>query len=116
MAIPPLRRLGIITFAALATALTGQRCTDATSGFACYDRQAAVVLAGQMPQDYPEVESRIVLHRAGCRVVEMPVRMRPRVDGRTSITSGRSVYYAFKVSVAVLMTVLKDHEELRVEN
>jgi hypothetical protein len=107
MAIPPLRRAGIVCFACLVTTLTGQRATDPTSGFACYTRRAASVLAQWLPQDYPEVEGRIILHRAGLRVVETPTQMRPRQAGESSITSARSLYYAFKVSVAVLLAAVK---------
>jgi glycosyltransferase involved in cell wall biosynthesis len=110
MAIPPLRRAGIVCFSCLIFALTGERATDPTSGFACYSRRATEVLAAFMPQDYPEVESRIILHRAGLRTVETPTRMLPRRTGASSITAARSLYYAGKVTVAVLMTALKSLE------
>ena len=107
MAIPPMRRAGIVCFSCLIFALTGQRATDPTSGFACFNRRAATVLAVFMPQDYPEVESRVILHRAGLRTVETPTQMQPRRTGESSITAARSLYYAGKVSVAVLLTALK---------
>jgi glycosyltransferase involved in cell wall biosynthesis len=108
MQIPIARRLGIFCFAAIVTVLTGQRTTDATSGFFCLNRRAVDVLAELMPQDYPEVESRVVLHKAGLRVREIPARMLARRTGISSIDTWRSVYYAFKVSVAALITALKD--------
>jgi len=107
MPIPLARRAGIICFACLVTALTGQRATDPTSGFACYSRRAASVLAAVLPQDYPEVEGRIILHRAGLRVVETPTQMHARRDGESSITMARSIYYAFKVSVAAALAAVR---------
>jgi hypothetical protein len=108
MPIPPARRLGIGCFRMLVTLLTGQRVTDTTSGFCCLSRRAAEVLARYLPQDYPEVESRVVLHKAGLIAMEIPVQMRPRTTGVSSIDGWRSIYYAFKVSLAVLITGIKD--------
>lgn len=108
MEIPFTRRIGIVTFALLVSLLTGSRATDTTSGFFAMNRRAVQALVGYMPQDYPEVESRIVLHKAGLSTLELPAQMRARAAGVSSIDSWRSIYYAFKVSVAVLIGALKD--------
>jgi glycosyltransferase involved in cell wall biosynthesis len=108
MQIPFLRWLGICTFAALVSLLTGRRVTDTTSGFSAMNRRAVDALATYMPQDYPEVESRIVLHKAGLKTLELPARMHARRSGVSSINSWRSIYYALKVSVAVLIGALKE--------
>ncbi len=108
MGIPFLRCLGIFTFALLVSVLTGRRATDTTSGFFALNRRAIAALATTMPQDYPEVESRIVLHKAGLKTLELPTRMRGRLTGVSSIDCWRSIYYAFKVSVSVLIGAVKD--------
>ncbi len=108
MKIPLGRRLGIKTFAFLVTVLTGQKATDTTSGFMCLNRYAFGVLADFLPQDYPEVEGRIILHKAGLTALELPAFMRSRMAGVSSINSWRSIYYAFKVSVAALIGAMKD--------
>jgi len=108
MKIPFSRRLGIKTFAFLVTLLTRQRATDTTSGFMCLNRYAFGVLADYLPQDYPEVEGRIILQKAGLTSLELPVFMRSRLAGMSSINSWRSIYYAFKVSVAALIGGIKD--------
>ena len=108
MKIPVARRLGISCFRTLVTMLTRQRVTDSTSGLCCFNRRAVEVLAKYLPQDYPEVEGRVVLHKAGLASVEVPVQMLPRTTGVSSIDSWRSIYYALKVSVAVLITGIKD--------
>ena len=102
------RRLGIKLFAWEVSLLTGRRATDTTSGMTAMNRRAIHVLATHMPQDYPEVEARIILHRAGLTIVEIPVHMEERQAGVSSITSWRSIYYAMKVSLAVLLTTLKE--------
>lgn len=108
VAIPPLRRLGIRVFAMLVSVLTGCRATDTTSGFLGMNRRAIGALVTYLPQDYPEVESRIVLHKAGLKMLELPAHMRTRLSGVSSIDSWRSIYYALKVSVAVLIGAFKD--------
>jgi len=96
MKISFLRRLGIRMFAQEVSLLTGQRVTDTTSGLMAMNRRAVDLLAAHMPQDYPEVESRIILHGAGLITEEVPTQMRERMAGITSINSWRSVYYALK--------------------
>lgn len=116
MRIPFSRQLGIKTFAFLVSLVTRQRATDTTSGFMCMNRYAIQVLADYLPQDYPEVEGRIILHKAGLTTLELPAEMRARRAGVSSIDSWRSIYYAMKVSIAVLIGAMKDiprvHKEL----
>lgn len=107
MKIPAMRRLGIRVFSAEVSLLTRQKATDTTSGLTAMNRRAVDVLARYMPQDYPEVESRVILHGAGLATEEVPVRMQERVAGVSSINNWRSLYYAVKVSVAVLLTAAK---------
>ncbi len=108
MHIPFVRRIGIRFFATEVSLLTRKPATDTTSGFMAMNHRAVQTLATFLPQDYPEVEGRIILHKAGLTAVEVPVCMRERVAGVSSIDSWKSIYYSLKVSVAVLMTAIKD--------
>lgn len=116
MDIPFSRRAGIKTFAFLVTLLTREKATDTTSGFMCANKYAIDILADYLPQDYPEVEGRIILHKAGLTTLELPVNMRSRHSGISSINNWRSIYYAVKVSIAALIGAMKDipvvHKEL----
>ncbi|MFN2161133.1 MAG: glycosyltransferase family 2 protein [Candidatus Promineifilaceae bacterium] len=115
MTIPISRRAGIKTFAFLVTILTGQKATDTTSGFMGANKYAIDILADYLPQDYPEVEGRIILHKAGLTTLELPARMRSRMAGISSINSWRSMYYAVKVSIAALIGAMKDIPVVRKE-
>lgn len=108
MHIPWARRLGIQVFATTVSALTGGRATDTTSGFQGLNRKAIATLAAFMPQDYPEVEGRVITHKAGLRTVELPTQMNMRAAGVSSINRWKSIYYAFKVSIAACICALKD--------
>ena len=103
---PPLaRRLGITWFARLVSLLSGQRVTDTTSGFQALNRQGIALFARDYPSDYPEVEATVLVLKHKLRLVEVPVRMREREHGSSSITLLRSVYYAFKVTLALFVAM-----------
>ncbi|SCW70321.1 hypothetical protein SAMN02910456_02685 [Ruminococcaceae bacterium YRB3002] len=98
-----LRRGGSRYFAGLIKAVTGSRVTDPTSGFRMAGKGTIGLLAQEYPQDYPEPESIVRLLRTGRRVVEIPVKMRERGGGTSSIGARNSVYYMIKVTIAILL-------------
>lgn len=102
-----LRRLGIRLFAWTVSAIARQRVTDTTSGFRAVNRRAIALFAADYPHDYPEVEATVMVVRHRLRLKEVPVRMRERTAGRSSITAFRSVYYMFKVLLALLVDVFR---------
>jgi glycosyltransferase involved in cell wall biosynthesis len=105
---PPLaRRMGITWFARLVSALTRQRVTDTTSGFQALNRTGIALFARDYPADYPEVEATLLVLRHRLRLAEVPVRMRDREHGRSSITFLRSVYYMFKVTLALVVAMAR---------
>lgn len=103
----PVRRLGIRYFAWMILSMTRHLLTDPTSGFRAVGRRGIEIFAGYYPDDYPEVEAIMLLLRKGLRLEEIPVAMRSRQGGVTSITPRRSLYYMAKVSLAVIMTRLR---------
>jgi glycosyltransferase involved in cell wall biosynthesis len=100
---PLARRIGIGMFAALVSLRVRQRMTDTTSGFRAVNRRGIRLFAADYPHDYPEVEAVVTAARGNLRVVEVPVLMRPRVAGRSSITAFRSFYYVVKVLLALFV-------------
>ena len=97
------RRLGIVFFARLVSLLTHQRVTDTTSGFQALNARGIAIFAADYPHDYPEVEATVMVYKHRLRLVEVPVRMREREHGQSSITALRSVYYVLKVTLALLV-------------
>jgi len=105
---PPLSRaMGIRWFAVMVSWITGEAVYDTTSGMQALNRPALTILAENYPQDYPEVEARILLHKARLRVVEVAAKMAPRAAGLSSITYARAIYYMFKVSLATFIAALR---------
>jgi glycosyltransferase involved in cell wall biosynthesis len=97
------RRIGIRYLAGLIRVRCGARVTDSTSGFRAAGRRAIALFARSYPADFPEPESIAIACRAGLRVAEVPVRMRDRAHGESSITFLRSFQYVVKVTVALLL-------------
>lgn len=101
------RWFGSKIFLGMIKGLTGMRINDPTSGFRCYGRKTLQLFSRRYPDDYPEVESIITAHRSGLRVREVPVLMRPRLSGHSSITRRKSAYYMVKVSLAMLVDAMR---------
>jgi glycosyltransferase involved in cell wall biosynthesis len=101
------RRLGIRLFSGVLSAVCGRRITDPTSGFRMTDRRGIELFARDYPHDYPEVEAVLMCHAHRLYAVEVPVRMRARQTGRSSIGSTQSAYYMVKVLLAVFVGLLR---------
>jgi hypothetical protein len=87
--------------------LTGKQFTDCTSGFRAANRRVIHAFAQWYPDDYPEPEVILLLHRAGYRIEEVPVRMNQRVTGKTSIPHLHGLFYVIKVIFALLLDMIR---------
>ena len=101
------RRIGIRWFSALLRLAAGLHVTDPTSGCWAANRRAAEVLAIEYASDYPEVDSIVHLAKRGCRISEVPVAMRERASGASSIAGLGTLYYMLKVTLALLVGQLR---------
>ncbi len=101
------RRVGIHLLAWIVSRIIGQRVTDTTSGFQALNRRGIALFAADYPHDYPEVEATVMVAKHRLRLVEVPVTMRERTAGRSSITAVRSVYYMAKVLLAIFVNVFR---------
>jgi hypothetical protein len=101
------RKSGIWIFSTILSRMLGMRVTDSTSGFRAANRRVIEFFARTYPDDYPEAEALVLLHKAKLRMVEVAVHMRERTGGTSSITPLRSVYYMIKVLLAIFVDLLK---------
>ena len=104
---PFVRRTGIRFFARLVSLLVRQRVTDTTSGFQALNAKGIRLFADDYPHDYPEVEATVMVVKHRLRLLEVPVLMREREHGSSSITAFRSAYYVLKVTLALLVGVFR---------
>jgi glycosyltransferase involved in cell wall biosynthesis len=101
------RRIGIRILAWVVSRIARQKVTDPTSGFQALDRKAIRLFAADYPHDYPEVEGMVMVIRHRLRLVEVPVSMRAREHGRSSIGALASVYYMAKVLLALFVGLFR---------
>jgi glycosyltransferase involved in cell wall biosynthesis len=101
------RRIGIRIFAGVVSAVVRQRVTDTTSGFRAVNRRGIALFAADYPHDYPEVEATVMCVKHKLRLHEVPVAMRERTGGRSSITAFRSIYYMTKVLLAIFVGMFR---------
>jgi hypothetical protein len=101
------RRVGIRIFARVLSIIVGAAVTDPTSGFRLVTRRGIELFARDYPHDYPEVEAILLLHAHKLRSAEVPVQMRARSGGRSSINAVRSAYYMVKVLLAVFVGLFR---------
>lgn len=102
-----LRRFGIRYFTALNKWLVGTVVNDSTSGFRLINRNVLEVVSEEYPDEYPEPEAIIIYSLKKFKIVEVPVIMKERQGGVSSIGAVSSVYYMLKVSLAILYTYIK---------
>ena len=97
------RRIGIRIFSHFIYLLTGKKIYDTTSGFRACSKNVILTFVEYYPRDYPEPESLVFLLKRGFVAEEVPVFMKKRKEGTSSITPTKSVYYMIKVALAILM-------------
>lgn len=98
-----LRRLGIGYLSRFLSLICRHRVTDPTSGFQMINRLLIHYFAHEYPSDYPEPESLALLRRQGYRFSEVGVPFRPRQGGTSSLHGFSSLYFACKVTFALLI-------------
>lgn len=102
------RRFGIRIFRHFVSAFVGQSLTDTSSSFRAINRRAVCFFAQEYPHGYLEtVEATVMATRSGLRIKEVPVTVRPREVGRSTLTTPLSIFYAVKVMVAVFVGMFR---------
>ena len=102
------RRLGQRLFAAIVNITTRRHFTDPTSGFQALNREAFGLFGrgGIFPSDYPDADILLTAHLAGLRILEVPVRMLPRLRGSSMHSTLSSGYYVIKMMFSLFIVFL----------
>lgn len=101
------RRLGINYFRFLNKILTGVNVNDSTSGFRVFNKRAIALASVYYPDEYPEPEAIVYFSMNNLKIKEVPVIMKERVGGVSSINSLKSIYYVFKVTLGIIFVFLR---------
>lgn len=102
-----MRRMGIFFFSGIVSLLIRQKISDPTSGFRAVDKKVIECFASRYPLDYPEVDVLVRLNNHKLRIKEVPVQMKERQGGKSSITPFKSIYYMIKVSLALMIDSIR---------
>ncbi len=102
-----LRRLGIQYFHFLNKLLTRKNIYDSTSGYRMLGKKAIDLACRYYPDDYPEPESLVFFSRAGLQVIEVPVVMRLRQGGVSSIRGFKTFEYMVKVTLSMIFSYIR---------
>jgi hypothetical protein len=102
------RRVGKSLLSRIVDSVVGGGVTDTTSGFRAMNRAVFSTFARTYPDDYPEAEALVIMHKHGLRAVEISVDMQPRQGGESSINTTRAGYYIIKVSLAIFIGAFKN--------
>lgn len=101
------RRMGINYFHHLNKWLVGVSIKDSTSGMRMLNRKALEVVSEYYPDEYPEPEAIVLYAVNKLNIGEFAVEMNERQGGVSSIGTSGSVYYMFKVTLAIFFTYLR---------
>lgn len=97
------RRAGILFLSTLIQCLCFFKVKDVTSGFRAVNRKYIDIYSKDYSNDYPEPEAIVSAAMYGGKIVEIPVVMRERQGGESSIRFWNSVYYMIKVTLAIII-------------
>lgn len=105
------RRFGIKILQKVCKLLVNKNITDPTSGFRAYNKKAINYFADNYPSfDYPEPEEVVLAAKSNLLLYEVPVKMRERKKGKSSISFYGSIYYMVKVILAMVFIEMRDRE------
>jgi len=99
------RLMGIRLISFILSIIVKKRVTDPTSGFCTMNKKAFNFFAKECADDYPEPE--ILIHHKSFRIKEVPVLMKKRSHGFSSIAFFDSIYYVFKILFSLLVNIFR---------
>lgn len=97
------RRVGIRIVSFFIKLVTGKKVYDTTSGFRACNNDIIRQFSNSYPKEYPEPITTVELLKRGYRLSEIPVEMKERDGGTSSIHSWKTVYYMINVIFSILI-------------
>lgn len=104
------RKIGISLLSGLIFILTGNKFYDITSGYRAVNKPVIKLFVNHYLKDFPEPHSIIVAIKKGFKLLEMPVHMRERMNGNSSIHFFKGIYYMMKVSTSLILSSMELQE------
>ena len=108
-----IRRMGINLYSLIIKLFTKKVIRDTTSGYRAASKRIIKIFAKSYPVDYPEPETNAFIAKNNYKYIEIPVEMKERDSGVSSITPIKSIYYAIKVGLAVMLSCIVKNKEMK---
>ena len=102
-----IRNIGIKYFSWLTSKIIGYKITDCSSGFRALNKRAIRFFSENYPRDFPDAEALILAHKAGLKILEVPVKFRKRKTGNSSLTFPKLMYYPIKETFAIIVMLTR---------
>lgn len=97
------RRVGIKLLSFIIKLFTKQTLRDVTSGYRAVNKDIIKIFAKDYIFEYPEPITNLEIIRSGYKVKEVPVNMKEREFGVSSINLKKSIYYMLNVGIAMFI-------------
>lgn len=97
------RRAGIKIISFFIKIKTKEKIYDVTSGFRAVDKNVLKLFTDYYPVEYPEPISTVNVIKSGYKVSEVPVVMKEREKGKSSISSWKNIYYMINVILSIML-------------
>ena len=102
------RRLGMIYSSWLLKFVTGQKIYDTTSGFRLIKNKLIHFFSNEYPQHEAGLVSLLIAAKAGFHFREIPIQMKRRRTGASSINIKRALFYPFKTVINSIATIIRN--------
>lgn len=97
------RRVGINILSMIIKIFTGQTIKDVTSGYRAVNRKIIEKFSKSYSLEYPEPITNMQIIKSNYKVCEIPVKMRERKFGKSSINFHKSIYYMLSVGITMVI-------------
>jgi len=97
------RRIGINIISFFIKLKTKKKIYDVTSGFRAINRNLMKEYIAYYPIEYPEPISSVDAIKKDYNIVEVPVVMKERKNGKSSISSWKNIYYMINVLLSIIL-------------
>ena len=105
------RRAGIKIISAFIKFVTGKKIYDTTSGFRAVSKEIIYDFSLSYPSEYPEPVTTTEILRKKYKVCEVPVKMKERQGGVSSIRAWKNAYYMINVCLAILIIKVRRYKK-----
>ena len=104
------RRAGIKIISFFIKKATGKKIYDTTSGFRAVNKEIIKDFSISYPLEYPEPLTTAEILKKKYRVKEIPVEMKERTGGVSSIRSWKNAYYMINVTLSLIIIGIRRYK------